>query len=261
MIGQYALKGTSMSWFSTGFEEAEKMAQSQSRLRRRNRNFWVKPGEEAIIRFLKPARDSLNYKRAFVPWVKGQKLYTSPGTAPDPLVEAGLSLQAAFAWPILDRRKFSFEVEEDGKKVQKEVGPRFLYFADGQMVRKALIALENTMRKDLNEERAEEGLDPVSGDEYNITSFDIRISKAEKGWNLTGVRGGKPKPLSSDDKEIIEKYTFDLSEELKPLPVAELATVVAKPGGEEAAGKEDEGASSYSYGEDDSNSDEPEFFS
>ena len=241
-------------WFSTGFEEAEKMAENATSTRRRSRNFWVKPNEEAIIRFLKPASESFNYKRAFVPWAKGQKLFTSPGTSPDPLVEAGLQLQAAFAWPILDRRIIEFEDRSTGET--KEIGPRFLYFADGQMTRKALLALENTVRKDINEERIEDGKEPLSESELNLTHFDVRISKAEKGWNLAPVRGGRPKPLSDDDKEIIEKYSFDLIEELEPLPVDQLRAVVARTSAEQPS-KEPETA--YSYGDD--TEDEPEFFS
>lgn len=246
-----------MSWFSTGFDEAEKMASEQRSGRKRNRNFWLKPGEEAVIRFLKPARESFNYKRAFVPWAKGQKLFTSPGTQPDPLTEAGLQLQAAFAWPILDRRKFDIEVEEEGRKVTKTVGPRHIYFADGQMTRKALIALENSMRRDINEERVEEGKEPLTEEEYNLTSFDVRISKAEKGWQIVAVRGGRPKPLSDDDKEIIEKYPVNIQEELKPLPLQELRTIVSKDGSESEATPE----TSYSYGEDEKEVEEATFFS
>lgn len=246
------------TWFTEGFEEAEKMAQQASSSRRRNRNFWVKPGEEAIIRFLKPAKESVNYKRAFVPWAKGQKLYTSPGSNPDPLLEAGLSLQASFAWPVLDRRVFDFEVEEDGKKVMKKVGPRFLYFADGQMVRKALIALEATMLKDQNEERAEEGKELLTEADYSITSFDIRISKAAKGWNLTALRGGKPKSLTADDQEIIEKYEFSIQEEIQPLPIEELRRIVAKDNAPASVKEEEEAG--YSYGDDTAADKEPSFF-
>lgn len=248
-----------MSWMTEGFDAAEKLAASAKGSRRKNRNFWTKPGEEAIIRFLKPAKETVNFKRAFVPWAKGQKLYTSPGTTPDPLLEAGLSLQAAFAWPILDRRVLEFEVEEEGKKVMKKVGPRFQYFADGQQTRKALIALEATARKDLNEERAEEGKDPLSEADYNLTHFDIRISKADKGWNLTPVRGGRPKPLSDQDKEIIEKYVFNIAEEIAPLGVAELRAIVSK----DEPTSQPEAATSYSYGDDGddtSNAEAPSFF-
>jgi hypothetical protein len=248
-------KGNTMdTWFTQGFDEAEKMAQSAGASRKRSRNFWLKANEEAVIRFLKPAAESFNYKRAFVPWAKGQKLFTSPGSSPDPLLEAGLQLQAAFAWPILDRRILEFEDRETGET--KKVGPRFLFFADGQMTRKALIALENTARKDINEERVEEGLEPFTEKEYNITHFDIRISKAEKGWNLSPIRGGKPKALSTEDTEIIEKYTFDLIEELQPLPVDQLRAVVAKTGSEAPAAEPE---TAYSYGDD--SKDEPEFFS
>lgn len=242
-------------WFTQGFDEAEKMAQSVSSGRRKSRNFWLKAGEEAVIRFLKPASDSFNYKRAFVPWAKGQKLFTSPGSVPDPLAEAGLQLQAAFAWPILDRRIIEFEDKSTGET--KKVGPRVLFFADGQMTRKALLALENTVRKDVNEERAEEGEEPLTEQDLNITHFDIRISKAEKGWNLAAIRGGRPKPLSEDDKETIEKYSFDLLEELEPLPIDQLRAVVARTDQNAVATGEKEAA--YSYGDD--KSDEPEFFS
>lgn len=246
-----------MSWMSTGFDEAEKVAASAGRGRRKNRNFWTKPGEEAIIRFLKPAKDTINYKRAFVPWAKGQKLYTSPGAQPDPLVEAGLQLQAAFAWPILDRRVFEFDITNDeGKVERKKVGPRFLYFADGQQTRKALIALEATARKDLNEERTEEGLEPLSEAEYNLTHFDVRISKADKGWNITPVRGGRAKELSDHDKGIIEKYAFNIVDEIAPLATDQLRAIVSR---DEPAASEP--ATSYSYGDEESEDDEaPAFF-
>lgn len=246
-------------WFSTGFDEAEKMAAAGGS-RRRNRNFWTRPEEIATVRFMKPAKESFNYKRCFVPFAKGQKLYTSPGAQPDPFAEAGLQLQAAFAWPIIDRRVLELEVEEEGKTVKKEIGPRLLFFADGQRTRKALIAFENMIREQMNEERAEEGLPAYTEDEYNLTHYDIQAKK-DKGspWMFNAVRGGKVKPLSDEDQELVEKYSFDLAEELKPLPTEQIRAMLRQEPAAAAAPASDAEAG-YSYGDDARDEEEPSFF-
>lgn len=205
-----------MSWYSTGSENAERMAASVSV--RRTRNFFTKPGETATIRFLSPASESFNYKRAFVKWAKGDKLLTSPQTIPDPFLEAGLQLQAAFAWLIIDRRTIEFDDRQTGEK--RTIGPRILYFADGSRTRKQLIAFEKEMLNQHNEELEEEGRDPVTLSQFNLTSYDLKASK-EKGapWNFVAKR---PKELSEGDKELVEKYKFNLVEELAPLPKHDL---------------------------------------
>ena len=248
-------------WFSTGFDEAEKMAAAGGG-RRRNRNFWTRPEEIATVRFMKPAKESFNYKRCFVPFAKGQKLYTSPGSHPDPFVDAGLQLQAAFAWPIIDRRKIELEVEEEGRTVKKEIGPRMLYFADGQRTRKALIAFENMLREQMNEERAEEGLPAFSEEEYNLTHYDVQAKK-DKGspWMFNAVRGGKVKSLSEEDLELVEKYSFDLAEELKPLDVPAIKSLLGGANQAAAFSSSSSDEEGYSYGDDTSAADEPTFFS
>lgn len=242
-----------MSWYSVGFQEAEKMQIPTQRKSRKN--FWTKPGESAVLRFMTPAKDSFNYKRAYVPWAKGQKYYTSPGVAPDPFVQAGMTLQSTFAWKVIDRRVIEFDVEEEGKTVTKTVGPRLLYFADGQRTRKSLIAFENQIREDVNEERKEEGLPPLSEEEFNLTHFDVKAVK-EKGapWQFFAVRGGKAKALSADDLKLADEADFDLKEELKPLSVAEITTLINL---QVPAEKADAGES-YSYG--DEEDDQPVFF-
>lgn len=237
-------------WYSVGHVEAEKMAASTQN--RRVKNFFTKPGESARIRFLKPARDSFNYKRAFVKWAKGQKLLTSPGSVPDPFVEAGLKLQAAFAWPIIDRRVFEF-TDDSGE--DKKIGPRTLLFADGQRTRKQLLAFEKEMLAMANEEREEEGLDPLVVDEklgycpeFNLSSYDLKVSK-EKGapWNFVAM---KPKDLSKDDEQLLEKTPIDLQEELKPLPAAELR-VLLNGGSNEVSSESKSDETAYSYSDDD----------
>lgn len=236
-----------MSWYSTGHEDAERLAAST--VTRRTRNFFTKPGESARIRFLRPATESFNYKRAFVPWAKGQKLLTSPDTVPDPFVERGLSLQAAFAWPIIDRRTFEIEDRDTGEK--KEIGPRILYFADGQRTRKQLVAFEREMLATINEDREEEGKEPFTLAEFNLTSYDIKASKEKRApWNFVAVT---PKPLSDVDKEMMEKGAIDLREELKPLPEADLKSLLSQGDtslSSAAADTEDE-SETYSYSDDD----------
>lgn len=229
-----------MSWYTEGHVEAERVAASTQQ--RRVKNFFTKSGESARIRFLKPARDSFNYKRVFIKWAKGQKLFTSPGEVDDPFVKAGMQLQASFAWPIIDRRVFEFTDQTTNE--EKKVGPRLLFFADGQRTRKQLLAFEKEVLAMHNEELEEEGKDPVTLDQFNLTSYDIKVSK-EKGapWNFVAM---KAKPLSSDDKELLEKQSISLEEELRPLPNAELNALLNN---SESPASEDE--TEYSYSDDD----------
>lgn len=231
-----------MSWYSTGAVEAEKMAMSAQN--RRTRNFYTKPGETATIRFLKPAEQSFNYKRSFVPYTQGQKLFTSPGVSPDPFVEAGLSLQAAFAWHIIDRRVLEFPDRVTGET--RRVGPRVLYFADGSRTRKQLLAFEKETLNSVNEDREAEGQSPLTLEEFNITSYDIRVQKPKDSpWILTAK---KPRPLSDADNELVEKYYFELHEELAPLPVEQIKAIVSR---DKAPQKEDdEEVTAYSYSDD-----------
>lgn len=232
-------------WFSVGAEAADALAASQ-RNTGRTKNFFTKPDESAVIRFLAPADSSLNYKRCFVKWAKGQKLLTSPQTVPDPFVEAGLKLQVAYAWKILDRRILEFETEAGEKK---KVGPRILFFADGIRTRKQLQAFEKQMLEDENEARAEDGKDALTLEEFNLTSYDITVKK-DKGapWLFTAKRA---KALSKDDKELIEKGDFDLQEELAPLPQAELNALLHGGAAVEAVASETpETETAYSYSDD-----------
>lgn len=236
------------SWYSVGAQEADKLAASTQT--RRTRNFFTKAGEIATIRFLKPANESFNYRRSFVSWAKGQKLLTSPGTQPDPFVERGLSLQAAYAWPIIDRRIFEFEDNDTGE--QRKSGPRILFFADGTRTRKQLQNFEKQMLQDYNEEREENGEEPVTLAEYNLTSYDIRCSKEQKApWNFTAKR---PKSLSKEDKDLVEKAEIDLSthewlaKELAPLPVAELRALLG--GQKPEVDESDSAGEAYSYSDD-----------
>lgn len=243
-----------MSWYSTGSAEAEKLAASTGN-RRRPRNFFTKPGERAVIRFLVPATESFNYKRAFVPWAKGQKLLTSPDSVPDPFVERGLSLQAASAWPIIDRRKVEFTTDEGEDKSFDRI---VRFFADGMRTRKQLVAFERDMLDSVNEEREEDGKEPFTLEEFNLSHYDITVSK-EKGapWNFTAKRAKK---LSKEDLELLEKAQLDIEKadwnkewlagELAPLPEAELVAILGQ-GGNEPQKVEGENAPSYSYDDDD----------
>lgn len=228
------------NWYSVGHEEAEKMAASASP--RRRKNFFTKAGESARIRFLESATKSFNYKRAFVKYAKGEKLLTSPGIPDDPFVKAGMKLQAAFAWPIVDRRIFEF-TDDTGE--DKKVGPRIMYFADGQRTRKQLIAFEKEMLSMRNEELEEEGKPPVTLEEYNLTSYDVKASK-EKGspWLFTAMRA---KPLSDADVELVSNNEIDLMEELAPLPIAELNQLLNQGAPAESTGN----GTQYSYSDDD----------
>lgn len=236
-----------MSWYSEGNEAAEQMAASTGN--RRTRNFFLTDKDNgAVIRFLAPARESFNYKRAFVKWAKGQKLLTSPGTVPDPFVEAGLSLQAAFAWKVIDRRVIEFKDGTTGE--DRKVGPRVLFFADGLRTRKQLLAFEREMLAQENEEREENGKEPLTLEEFNLTSYDIKVNKEPKApWNFVAKR---PKALSPADKELVEKADFELQEELKPLELAELNALLR--GGATAPAtveEEDEKETPYSYDDED----------
>lgn len=235
-----------MSWYSTGAEAADVVAASM--VTKRRRNFYTKAGERAVIRFLSPATESFNYKRCFVAHAKGEKMLTSPQTIPDPFEAAGLKLQAAFGWLVIDRRILEFK---DDQGEDKKVGPRVLYFADGQRTRKQLIAFEKDQLANMNEERAEDGKEPLTLAEYNLTSYDISVSK-DKGapWNFSAKR---PKALSKDDRELIEKNEFVLHEELAPLPVAEIAAIV---GGKQVEAEEVTGETKYSYGGDEDDDDD-----
>lgn len=228
-----------MAWYSVGAEAADAVAASM--VTKRRRNFFTKPGERAVVRFLKPAGESFNYKRSFVKWARGEKMLTSPQSVPDPFVEAGLQLQAAFAWLVIDRRNLEFEDRQT--KETKKIGPRVLYFADGQRTRKQLLAFEQEQLANKNEELAEDGKEPLTLDEYNLTHYDVALSK-EKGapWNFTAKRA---KPLSKDDLKLVEEGTFDLLEELKPLESAELKAILG--GGGAAAETKDDPEITYSY--------------
>lgn len=247
-----------MSWFSTGAEAADQVAASM--ITKRRRNFFTKAGESAVIRFLSPATQSFNYKRAFVKWAKGEKMLTSPQTVPDPFVEAGLQLQAAFAWVILDRRILEIKDQTTGET--KEIGPRVLYFADGQRTRKQLIAFEKEMLISENEDRAENGLEPLTAEEFNLTSYDLKVSKDAKApWNFVAKRA---KELSAKDKELVEKAGDGqdllnvevqknwLMEELKPLPMPELNALLKGAATQQANGAvdDDDATTAYSYSSD-----------
>lgn len=246
-----------MSWYSVGAEAADQVAASMAGKKRKN--FFTKPGERATIRFLAPATKSFNYKRCFVKSAPGEKMLTSPQTVPDPFVEAGLQLQAAFGWWIIDRRILKFKDQQTGE--EKEVGPRVLYFADGQRTRKQLIGFEKDQLVNANEDRAEESQDALDLEEFNLTNYDLTVSKESKApWNLSAKR---PKDLSKADHDLIEK-TFGveygeltqelmfekLAEELAPLPMAELRGVL-KLNGNGAEAEDDAEPVKYSYDSED----------
>lgn len=253
-----------MSWYSTGNIAAEQLAASSSSSRR-SRNFFTKEGESAVIRFLKPAAESFNYKRAFVKWAKGEKMLTSPGVAPDPFVEAGLSLQVSYAWPVIDRRVLEFDDKETGEK--KSVGPRVMYFADGVRTRKQLVAFEKEMCAQANEELVDEGKEPKyvvqfqldkegniipehkDKEEFNLTHYDLKVSKEKKApWNFVAKR---PKKVSKDDEALVEKYAIDLMEELKPRPLPELVGILKGQAQQTSNGDSaDEDVPEYSYSSD-----------
>jgi len=235
-----------MSWYSTGADAAEKLTASSGG--RRRANFYVQDGESARIRFLKPAAESFNYKRCFVKWAKGEKMLTSPDTTPDPFVERGLPLQASFAWPIIDRRVIEFSDQTTGEK--KKIGPRVLYFADGSRTLKQLKAFEREMLNAVNEEREEDGKDALTLDEFNLTHYDLKVSKPKGApWNFVQMR---PKELSDKDNELVEKANLDLNGHdwlaniLKPLPLEELKSILGS-SDEEEESSEDE---TYSYSDD-----------
>ena len=240
-----------MSWFSVGFEEAERM--SQPSVRSSNKNFWTKPDESAVVRFLSPAKNTVNIKRAFIPGAKGQKYYTSPMVDPDPFVEAGYNLQSTFIWKILDRRVLEF-TNKNGQDMK--VGPRVLYFAVGQRDRKALLAFEAQMLQDYNDQLKEDGKPLMTAEEYNISSYDVRISKPKGGaWQFIALRGGQPKALSAADKKLVEEGDFSLEEELKPLPLAYIHTMLQSLGAQAAAASTE--TVEYSYDTEDT---APTFF-
>lgn len=229
-----------MSWYSVGEEAAEAMAASAAQ-RKSRKNFFTQKGESARIRFLKRASDSFNYKRSFVKWAQGQKLFTSPEVSPNPFVEAGLSIQAAFAWPILDKREIEIEDKQTGEK--KKIGPRVLYFADGQRTRKQLIAFEKEMLAGENESRLEEGKDPLSLDDFNLTHYDLKVSKPKDApWNFVAIRSKVE--LSPAEQDLVEKYQIDFREELKPLPLSELRAILKTP---QVDSVDDEETVEYSY--------------
>lgn len=230
-----------MSWYSEGAEAADAVAASM--VTRKRRNFFTKAGESGVVRFLRPAQDSFNYKRSFVKWAKGEKMLTSYDSPECPLVQhPNTTLQAAFAWPILDRRILKFKTDQGE---EKEIGPRVLYFADGQRTRKQLIAFENQMLLDENEARAEDGHDPLTLEEYNLTSYDLTVRKDPKApWVITAKR---PKALTSKDLELIESDSFVLVEELAPLAIAELKAIL----GTSPAETSGEETTTYSYADDD----------
>lgn len=243
-----------MSWYTTGAEAADALAAASAASGRKRRDFWIRQGEEdATIRFLAPATQSFNYKRSYVKWARGQKFYTSPQTEPDPFLSAGLTLQATFAWWVLDRRVLEFDDKQTGEK--KTVGPRVLYFADGQRTRKQLKAFEAQQLKNENEDREADGKDALELKDFNLTHYDVTVSK-DKGapWLFVARRARK---LAKADLEVIEKsgLTLDfadqkkaLAEELKPLEPMEIkallngATSVADDSSEESSG-----STEYSY--------------
>jgi site-specific DNA-cytosine methylase len=212
-------------WFTEGFEAAEAAA-SQSSRGGRNHNFWTKDGEAAVVRFLSSSKDTFNIKRAFIKEAKGQKYFTSPMSQPDPFIQAGYPLQNTFIWKILDRRVLTFT---DRANNEQTIQPRVLYFAMGQRDRKALQAFEAQMLADYNEELVEAGKQPVTDADYNITKFDMKVSKPKgQPWMFHPVRRGKPTALDAADLQIIEDTDFDLAEELKPLPMEQILQVIGQ---------------------------------
>lgn len=235
-----------MSWYSEGNEGAEQLTAATSNFKKR-RNFFTIDGEPAAkIRFLKPAQESFNYQRSFIKQApKGmEKLQTSYGTPDCPLVKSPKqTLQAAFAWPVIDRRVLKFKDRQSGE--DKEVGPRIMYFADGVRTRKQLIAFEKEMLANKNEERAEEGLDPLTLPEYNLTSYDLKVTKPKGAqWIIMQVR---EKDLTKADRELIEKEPITLHEELAPLPKDQLQAILGGGAVEEEAAE----TTAYSYDTDD----------
>jgi len=234
-----------MSWYSVG-EEAAEAVEAANQNRKSRRNFFTQEGESARIRFLKRASESFNYKRGFVKWAQGEKLLTVPDVAPNPFLEAGLTTQIAFAWPILDKRIITIKDKQTGE--DKEIGPRILYFADGTRTRKQLIAFEKEMLAAENESRQEEGKEPLTLDEYNLTHYDIKASKPKGSpWNFVAVRS-KPE-LTKAEQELVEKYPVNLEEELKPKPIAELRALLRQP--QVTDSEEDSETIEYSYSADD----------
>lgn len=232
-----------MSWYTEGFEAAEAAASSGGN-RSKNHNFWTKPDEIATVRFLSPAKKTFNIKRAFVPGAKGMKYFTSPMVDPDPFVEAGYQLQNTFIWKVLDRRVIQYT---DRSNKDQSIEPRVLYFAIGQRDRKALLAFEAQMLADYNEELVDAGKAPVTEDAYNIGSYDLKLSKGNKApWQFHPVRRGKPAALTAEDLKIIEDSDFDLAEELKPQPLAQIQRMLAEIKATTAQTSSSEGAS-YSY--------------
>lgn len=259
-----------MSWYSAGEAAAEAMAASAAPKRRKNFFTDQKKGESAVLRFLTPAKASFNYKRAFAKWVKGEKMLTSYDSPECPLVQhPDLNLQATFAWWIIDRRVLKFKDQQTNE--EKEVGPRILYFADGQRTRKQLIAFEAQLLQDENEAREADGLDPLTLDEYNLTSYDLTVRKESKApWVITAKR---PRKISKDDAELVETslevapdalYTVNrdgdgnvtytgpyqelLANELAPLEIPVLRAMLGSAGTSEST--EESTGSTYSYGGD-----------
>lgn len=229
-----------MSWYSTGEVEALKL-EASGQNRRARRNFFVTKDETATIRFTRPAAESFNYRRVFVKWAQGNKLYTVQDSTLPLVKQAGLQLQASFAWPIIDRRIITLNDRVTGE--ERSFGPRMMVFADGTKTRKQLLAFEKEQLNLYNEERQEEGLEPVTLEEYNLTSYDVRVSKAQGSpWLFTAK---KPKPLSEADLELIEKQNLSLEEELAPLAPIELGAVLGTNKAHEV--DEEEETTEYSY--------------
>ena len=88
-------------------------------------------------------------------------------------------------------------------------------------------------------------------------------AKKDKGspWMFNAVRGGKVKSLSEEDLELVEKYSFDLAEELKPLDVPAIKSLLGGANQAAAFSSSSSDEEGYSYGDDTSAADEPTFFS
>lgn len=246
-----------MSWYSTGAEAAEAL-QAASSSGKRRKDFWIQQGkEDATIRFLAPATQSFNYRRCFIKWAKGNKFATVADDAPFLSHPANLSIQNTFGWWVLDRRKFEIDDKETGEK--KTIGPRVVFFADGTRTRKQLVAFEKQQLKNENEDREQDGKDALELKDFNLTHYDVSVSK-DKGapWLFTAKRSRK---LSKEDLAVIDKANLPLddiqkqhallADELAPPTSTMLASILNQAQVQEEEASVEEKATSYSYDDND----------
>lgn len=197
-------------WAARGAEEARKMVEraANSRPEFGPREFWLKDGESAMVRFLSDEPELVFYRHT-VRGGKGYQSYTCASGDPDkdaaskvcPICNADIAPRGLkMAYWVVDRRKWQ---DKKGKSHRNEL--RLLVLAQ----RYFPLLDEIAQRKGLKKR-------------------DILIKRTGSGQNtMYNFIPEDRSPMSNDDMEAADKKV-DLKDALKPLSKEKLAAVAAR---------------------------------